>query len=169
MELMQHRLSYQSKKHNKVIDKFVFCTDCSGLVLSLDFDVIKYCRATLAIDQMYYPRRLKTIIYFNAPWFINIIFSFVKPFLFNNDYNENNKNNNNDNKNNNNEEQKEKFRVIFVNETNSYSTLLTYIDNSNIPVLFGGADEGTVWSPPYDETSGVSDSQLEELFVSSEK
>jgi hypothetical protein len=118
---------------------------------------------------MYYPRRLKTIIYFNAPWFINIIFSFVKPFLFNNDYNENNKNNNIDNKNNNNEEQKEKFRVIFVNETNSYSTLLTYIDNSNIPVLFGGADEGAVWSPPYDETSGVSDVQLEELFASSEK
>eukprot|EP01038_Epipyxis_sp_PR26KG_P018224 gene18224-25636_t len=145
MEMMELRLKYQSEKYGKQIDKIVTVHDCTGLVFSLDFDIIKYLRVMLYIDQNYFPERMKIDIVINAPWFFPGIFALISPFM--------------------DEVTKKKFKIVTAE--NSLATLLENISPDNIPVEYGGTNSDYTWSGPSHSSSGCSDEQIDEHLRSS--
>lgn len=65
---MIKRLQYQSKKHNKQIEKQVIIMDLQHLSYALHIDAISTFKSILAIDEAYYPERLDHLYMINAPW-----------------------------------------------------------------------------------------------------
>ena len=134
---MQLRMKYYSDKYGKNISKLVAISDCKGLHMSLDFDIIRYCRGIVSIDQNHYPEMLKNHFVINSPWYIQGIFSLIKPWI--------------------DPITREKF--IFLGE-DYLETLKKYINESNIPILYGGTDDTVPWCGPWAEKSGCSDEQI---------
>ena len=68
-ELAMCRLYHLSKKHNKPIEKQIIVFNLKDLTYSMDTRSMAVFRRILAVDQDYYPERLKHFFVINCPWY----------------------------------------------------------------------------------------------------
>lgn len=110
-------MKHASAVYKKEITQQLAVCDMSGIKLGLDTATLAYFIRATAIDQNFYPGRLKKFIIFNAPWFFKSIWTAVRPFLG----------------------PSTQSRFIILREGEDYlSVLKKYIDSSQIPAEFGG-------------------------------
>lgn len=96
-------------------EKFVGIAELKGYGYS-NSDVRGYLSA-LSILQDYYPERLGKLLIVNAPYIFMKVWQIVYPFIDN----------------------QTKKKIVFVEKNKEKSTLLEYIDESQLPEMYGGA------------------------------
>jgi hypothetical protein len=131
-ELMVRRLKKSSEKHDRYIGKQVVVFDLKDLVYSVDLSAFHVLRKTIAIQEAYYPERLKTLFIINAPIYFTALAAVVRPWL-----------------------DPVTAAKIQVLGKNYITKLLENIDEDQIPVEYGGKRENFSWNWPenYEETS----------------
>lgn len=92
-------------------------------------------RHLIATDLAYFPERLHRMVIINAPWYFPALYNLFKPFI----------------------DPRTREKIIIMGADYA-STLLEYIDLSQIPADFGGEDETCEWGRPNvaTDTSGFS-------------
>jgi hypothetical protein len=136
------RLWHYSRRFQKPIDKLVVVFDMTGLNYSLDTRALNIFKRCIAIDERYYPERLKHFFVINAPWFFTAVWAIVRPWI--------------------DPVTREKFQIL---GSDFMSTLSKYVDADQIPSLMGGAQTDTCWTYPYPEESGCSPAQVAEFVA----
>lgn len=115
-EMCVHRCRIASAKFNRVIEKQIIVMDLSNLSYSLDTTALGAFRRTLAIDEAFYPERLKALIMINVPWYFTAMWAIIKPWV--------------------DPVTAEKFQLV---RSGSYrEKLKEYFDDDNIPEEYGG-------------------------------
>jgi hypothetical protein len=113
-------MKYASAVFQKDVSQQLAVCDMTGIKLGLDTTTLAYFIRATAIDQNFYPGRLKKFIIFNVPWFFKSIWAAVRPFLG----------------------PSTQSKFILLREGEDFlSVLEKYIDPSQIPVELGGANK----------------------------
>lgn len=107
--------------------------------MTLNLQSISYIKRILAVDQMYYPETLHKLFIINCPWYFTALYGLFKPFI----------------------DQKTKDKFVLL-RGDFLSTLLDYMDISQIPEDFGGESADVVWNLQNPESSGCSVAQIAE-------
>lgn len=115
-------MTHASEFYGREIYQQVVVCDMKDIRLSVDTSSLQYFIKATAIDQNYYPERLKRFFIINAPWFFKTIFGMVKPFL----------------------DVKTVSKFVFLGE-NYLPELERHIDPSQIPEYLGGKNTAFVW------------------------
>ena len=125
---LRTRMSVASAFYKTQITKQIGIMDLANVSYAVDFRAMSYCTRSVTIDQNYYPETLKTLYIINAPWFFNMLWAIVRPFLDTVTAN--------------------KFVIL---GSDYIDKLREAIDDSQIPVEFGGSRENFVWkSDPHE-------------------
>jgi hypothetical protein len=139
-EVTEGRLKYISQQRNEIINKMIVVFDMSHVQISLDMDSIWYIKQILQVDQNYYPERLYRLYIINSPWYFPALYGIFKPFI--------------------DQRTREKINIF----SNDYlSTMLEVIDESEIPIEYGGT-KVVRWDMVWGEETGASRKQVEEFF-----
>lgn len=80
-EMMVNRLKQSSVRHGRQIEQQVIIMDMDHLSYTLDLTALATFRRTLAIDEAFYPERLKTLIMINVPWFFAGMWAVIRPWV----------------------------------------------------------------------------------------
>ena len=124
-EFMVKRLNESSAKHNKPIEKQIVVFNLANLNYSVDFTAMSVFKRTVAIDEAYYPERLKHFFMINAPWFFKAIWAMIQPFI--------------------DPVTADKIKIL---GSDYLDTLREHIDDSQIPEELGGSFK-IMWHWPY--------------------
>jgi hypothetical protein len=134
--LMSARMVYCSTQFGRNIDRFVVINDFKNLSISPDIDAIKYVIAISDIDSNYFPERLHRSFAINCPWYFTAVFRLVSPFL-----------------------DPVTLSKIKIIGSDYLPHLLEYIDQSQIPIEYGG-ELSNSWGWPFPDSSGCSKLEL---------
>ena len=135
------RRDFISKKLGRSVEQAMIICDYAELSFSPDMFGIEYCRKLFGIDEQYYPERLYKVYLINAPWYFTAIYALVSPWI--------------------DEKTATKINVL---GSNYLETLQAEINDSEIPVEYGGTCENFRWAWPYDESSGASPDQIRDYI-----
>ena len=125
---MRTRMTVASNYYSKPIRKMVVILDLTNISYAVDFRAMSYFTRSVTIDQNYYPETLKTFYIINAPWFFNMLWAIVRPFLDTVTAN--------------------KFVIL---GSDYIEKLREAIDDSQIPSEFGGSRKDFIWkSDPHE-------------------
>eukprot|EP01041_Mallomonas_annulata_P010903 gene10903-22757_t len=136
-ELSLRRLEFVSQKYGKTIEKQLVIFDLTNINYSPDAHGFRSFHRFLMMDEAYYPERLEACLMINAPWFFTFIWSIIRPWM--------------------NPITAKKIEII---GTDFLPALRQRIDDSQIPVEYGGSMEGCVFHRPWPECSGCSSEQV---------
>ena len=137
LETAIRRMDYLSKKYGHRVHQIVLIQDLKNLNYMPDYMAFQVLQAMITIDEAYYPERLYKAIFINAPSIFTAIWSIVRPWL----------------------------DTVTANKysaagPNFISELRESIDDSQIPVEYGGTFHEFRWTPPWPESSGCSTDQI---------
>jgi hypothetical protein len=139
-EIMIRRLKYSSQKYNRTIEKQVVVFNLVDMSYAVDTTAMSVFKETLRIDQNYYPERLGKFYMINAPWFFTMIWSLIKPWI--------------------DPDTASKFQIL---GSNYLDTLRELIDDSQIPLEYGGSCSYFTWEWPFPDSAGCSPEMLLQL------
>lgn len=111
--------------YGRPITKQLLVMDLKNLSYSLDTQAMATFRSCLKIDEANYPERLDHCVMINVPWFFTAIWSIIRPWI--------------------DPVTTEKFILI---GSDFLPTLRNLIDDSQIPVEYGGKRENFGWTYP---------------------
>lgn len=134
--LTLRRIEHNATTLSKPITKTNLVLDMSNMAMTPDFFGIQFAQKCLVIDQNYYPERLNKLFVINSPWYFTAIYSLISPFI-----------------------NVATTNKLIILGYDYYASLLDYIDEDQIPTIYGGTMECT-WNWPYHESSGISPEQL---------
>jgi hypothetical protein len=121
--VMHTSLPHASKFYGREVTKQVVVLDLKHLSYAIDSMAMNYVLRSLAIDQAYYPERLKHFFIVNAPWFFQGIWTIIHPFLDTVTANK-----------------------ILILGSDYLPKLRESIDDSQIPVEMGGSRANFTWN-----------------------
>lgn len=141
-EMFEVRLEYLSKLHKRPITNTIVIFDMKYLMMTLNIQSIAYVKDMLGVDQAYYPERLYKLFMINCPWYFTALFNIFRPFI--------------------DKRTASKFNII---GTDFLPSLLEYIDESNIPVEYGGT-ANMQWGGKDDPATGATHDEVEKFLRS---
>jgi hypothetical protein len=130
-EILRQRCQRLSEKHNRTIDLETMVMDFKGSPVLMEKNCLQSIQAVLNIDQQYYPETVAHLLIINVPWYVKATFAIMKPFL----------------------NPLMVKRMEIYGEKDTHQGLLKYIDDSVIPVEFGGKNEHFSWEAPNNKIS----------------
>jgi hypothetical protein len=109
------------------------------VTISLDVDSIWYMKQLLATDQAYFPERLHRMIIINSPWYFPALYNMFRPFI----------------------DARTRDKIVILG-ADYKPVLLEYMDESQIPLKYGGSDSNILWgSSIFSDQSGLSLAQMQ--------
>eukprot|EP00298_Acanthocystis_sp_HF-20_P014264 c20701_g1_i1.p1 GENE.c20701_g1_i1~~c20701_g1_i1.p1 ORF type:complete len:295 (+),score=108.74 c20701_g1_i1:126-887(+) len=136
-EIMGGRFKYSCEKFGKHVEKQIVVFDLEGISYGVQPAALQVFKKCIEIDQSFYPETLQAVFFINIPVIFKALWAVVKPWI--------------------DPVTVTKFHLL---RSDYIDTLRNYIDDSNIPVEFGGKAERFVWNYPYSEESGASPEQI---------
>jgi hypothetical protein len=124
--MLREKCRRLSSKGERPIDKEVFVVDFKGTPFFIAWACLKSTQEVMTIDEQYYPDTIAHLLIINAPSYFPTLFAIIKPWM--------------------NPLDVEKIEIY--GEKDYYPGLLKYIDESVIPVEYGGKNESFSWAPP---------------------
>lgn len=136
-EMAVRRCNHYSEEFGHLVESQVIVFNLEGLSYALDTNALAAFRATLSIDQDYYPERLHTLFMINAPWFFQAVWAIISPWIDPVTAN--------------------KIKIV---GSDYLPALRELIDDDKIPVQFGGSCENVVFEWPFPDHTYCSPSIL---------
>lgn len=140
--IMNIRRHYISKKLSRNVEQAMIVCDYTDLSISPDWFGIEYCKQLFTIDEKYYPERLYKTYLINAPWYFTALYRLVSPWI----------------------DPKTATKIVVLG-SDYLDTIREDIDDSEIPVEYGGTNEDFRWSWPFHESSGAAPHQIKEYLL----
>lgn len=122
---MIRRLQRASIRHNRPIEKQIIVMDMKNVSMTMDFMALRVFKRTVVIDEACYPERLETLYMINAPFTFSVLWAIIKPWI--------------------DPVTVAKFKIL---GSNYQEALQENIDESQIPVEYGGTWEDFGWTFP---------------------
>lgn len=139
--LLELCCAHQSKKCGRYIGKHVKVADVKGLGMIPDSVELDYVRRMVQADEKYYPGRIETLVFINAPWYFSTVFALISPLM-----------------------SASTLKKVKVLGTNFLGPLSEMIPLDQIPEYLGGTHKEYVWQQPFPSETGVSPQQVKEFL-----
>lgn len=142
-EIFEMRYAFASQQFKRPVHQCMIVFDMAGLSASLDMDSISYIKATLRVDQDYFPERLHKLVVINSPWYFPAIFNLFYYLM--------------------DAKTRDKFVVL---SSDFLPTLSELVDPAVIPKEYGGSceeggEDGVHWDLVFPASTGCSREQIE--------
>jgi hypothetical protein len=137
-EIAVRRMAHYEEQSQKIaVDKQIIVFDLKGLSYAIHATALSAFKATLQIDQDYYPESLHRLYMINAPWFFTGLWKMLSAFV-----------------------DPVTAKKINVLGSDYIAALREEIDDCNIPTELGGSCNSFNWFYPYCENGGCGEEVL---------
>ena len=131
------RLEYLSMKYERDIYQTCAIVDLKGSPFWLDSYVMTILKMMSKIDNDYNAERLNKCLMINTPWYFTFVWNIIRPWL----------------------DERTTKKINMIGE-DYLESLREIIDDSQIPIEYGGTFEAFTWTSPWPNFTGCSKEQV---------